>query len=64
MNTSAAIELLVALLTQAARVSLLLQAAKAEAREITDEEWRELLNDNDAARARLVEAIVKARGAQ
>lgn len=64
MNTAAAIELLVALLTQAARISVMLNLAKAEARDITNEEWRELLNENDAARARLIEAIAKARGAQ
>lgn len=61
-NFTAAIELLVALLTQASRVSLLLQTAKAEDRDISMDEWRALLAENNTARDRLVDAIITAKG--
>ena len=61
MKTLAATELLIALLSQAFRISQLLQAAQSGQRDLTDPEWNDIVGDNDAARARLEAAIQKAR---
>lgn len=57
----AAIELLTALLTHAAKLSATLQAAQAEDRELTPEEWNGILLENDAAMDRLQAEIARAR---
>lgn len=60
-NALAATELLIALLAQAARISEILRVAQAGERDLSQEEWGEILADNDTARARLEAAINKAK---
>ena len=65
MNTAttaaAGIGLLLQLIEQAARVSLLIRAAQAEGRDVTSAELASLVAENDAARQGLVAAIAQAR---
>jgi hypothetical protein len=51
---------LLQLIEQAARVSSVIRQAQAEGREISQNEIEQLIAENDAARAKLVDAI-KAR---
>ena len=57
----AAIDLLIALLNSAGRISVLIAKAHAESRDLTEEEWAQIVADDDSARASLVEAIAKAK---
>jgi hypothetical protein len=57
---AAGIGLLLQLIEQAARVSSVIRQAQAEGREISQNEIEQLIAENDAARAKLVDAI-KAR---
>jgi hypothetical protein len=63
MSASAAaagIGLLLQLIEQAARVSGVIRQAQAEGREVTQAELAEIVAENDAARAKLVDAIRRA----
>lgn len=53
----AGIGLLLELIEQAARVSSVIRQAQAEGREISQDEIKQLIAENDAARAKLVDAI-------
>lgn len=57
MNTEQAVQLLIALVYQAANLTKLIDQARAEGRDITDEEFASLRQQDDAARARLQAAI-------
>lgn len=56
-NALAVTELLMELLIQAQRISSFLQLAQAENRDLTENEWRDIVAENADARARLVAAI-------
>lgn len=57
MSTAAAVELLLALITNASKISALIKQAKAEGREkLTPEEWQAILSADDAARKQLQDA--------
>jgi len=60
-TAAAGIGLLLQLIEQAARVSLLIRAAQAEGRDVTSAELAALVAENDAARQGLVDAIARAR---
>ncbi len=63
MSASAAaagIGLLLQLIEQAARVSGVIRQTQAEGREVTPAELAEIVAENDAARAKLVDAIRRA----
>jgi hypothetical protein len=60
-TTLAAIELLTALLTHAANLSLILQKAQAEGRDLNADEWAGIIGANDAAIGRLLAEIENAR---
>jgi hypothetical protein len=58
----AAVSLLIALLNQSGRISATIATARAEGREeFTPEEWTEILDRDDAARALQVAALAKAK---
>jgi hypothetical protein len=57
---AAGIGLLLQLIEQAARVSGVIRQAQAEGREVTPAELAEIVAENDAARAKLVDAIRRA----
>lgn len=61
MKVLAAIDLLIALLNSAGRISVLIAKAQAESRDLSEEEWGQIVADDDAARASLVDAIAKAK---
>ncbi len=61
-NIGLALNLLLALLSKASEISALINAARAEGRDISDEELVALGVADDIARDELVEAIKKARG--
>lgn len=55
-----ALDLAISLITRGLQISQLVKAARAEGREtFTAEEWAVITGEDDAARARLVEAIEK-----
>lgn len=60
MEVSAAIELVLALLAQAQRISGVIGKAIAENRKISPAEWAEIKAADDASRSTLVDAIKKA----
>jgi hypothetical protein len=60
MHISAAIELVLSLLSQMQRVSGMIAKAIAEKRDISTDEWAEIKAADDAARADLAAAIKKA----
>lgn len=60
MQISAAIELVLALLAQAQRISGVLAKAIAESRDISPDEWADIKAADDAARDELAAAIAKA----
>lgn len=60
-TTLAAIQLLTALLDHAARLSLLLQQAQAEDRDLSEAEWSGILAENAEAMARLEAEVARAR---
>lgn len=60
MQISAAIELVLALLAQAQRISGVIGKAIAENRAISPTEWAEIKAADSASRVSLVEAIAKA----
>lgn len=62
MNAAAAIELLLALINGAGRVSAAIRQAQAEGRDITKEELEVAFAEDDAARDSLVAAIQRAEG--
>lgn len=63
MKSAAAIDLLLALMQNAARISSLITQARLEGREeLTPDELQSIILDNDGARALLVDAIARARG--
>lgn len=60
MKVTAAISLALQLLESAARVSAAVRAAQARgADELSVDEWREILTDNDTARTALIDAIAR-----
>jgi hypothetical protein len=61
MNTAAILDLILSLVSRLQAAAALIQKARAENREITDAELDTLVADDDAARAKLVEAIAAAR---
>lgn len=61
-STVVAINLLLQILTQAQGLTALIQKARAEGRDVTDEELDALVDADDAARARLDTAIAHAKG--
>lgn len=61
MNITALIELILALGTQIREAATLIQQARAEKRDILDEELAVLVAKNDVARAELVAAIERAK---
>lgn len=57
MTIAAAVELLLALATNAGQISALISKAKAEGRDtLTPEEWASILSADDAARKKLADA--------
>lgn len=61
---SAAVDLLVALLSNATQISTLIQTAQAAGRTtLTAEEWASVIGADNSAEAALVAAIAKAKGA-
>ena len=62
MGVDVAVSLLIALLNQAGVISAVLSKAAAEGRtKLTPEEWTNISNMDDTARADLVAAIAKAK---
>jgi hypothetical protein len=60
MKTAAAVDLIIALLSRAHEISMLLAAARAEGREeLNDSEMASIVATNDLARSELVAAIEK-----
>jgi hypothetical protein len=57
MNETLLIELMIELLKQANAATLLLQKAKTEQRDVTDDELDQVVGAADAARQRLVDRI-------
>lgn len=62
-TAAAGIGLLLQLIEQAARVSLVIRQAQAEGRDVTSAELAALVVENDSARQDLVDAIAQARAA-
>ena len=61
MGIDLALELLLALLAKTSEISALIAQARAEGRDtLTPEEWSTITAADDAARARLADAITKA----
>lgn len=61
---SAAVDLLVGLLSNAQQISTLIQTAQASGRTtLTAEEWASVIGADNSAEAALVAAIAKAKGA-
>lgn len=60
-TAAAGIGLLLQLIEQAARVSLVIRQAQAEGRDVTSAELAALVVENDSARQDLVDAIAQAR---
>lgn len=58
---NAAIELLLTLIANAARVSAVIRQAQAEGREVSPAELSEIILEGDGARAALVDAIARAK---
>jgi hypothetical protein len=63
MTISLAVELLLALLKNSATISQLIQKAQGEGRDITSAELSTLVDTDNLARAKLVEAIAAAKAA-
>ena len=62
MGVAEAVTLLLALLDRAAAISALIAKAQAEGRpNLTAEEWKQITDSDDAARAELVAAIAAAK---
>lgn len=61
-NIGLALNLLLSLLSKASEISALINAARAEGRDVSDEELAALGVEDDIARDALVEAIRKAKG--
>ena len=63
MNSAlVALDLAISLITRGLQISQLVKAAQAAGRDtFTAEEWAAITGEDDAARARLVEAIEKAQ---
>jgi hypothetical protein len=61
MNAELAVELLIAIIDQAATISALLTKAKAEGRDVTSAELDTLALADDLARAQLIVAIANRR---
>lgn len=61
-NVAILIQLLVSLLGQADKIAKLLNAARSEGRDVSEEELATLFTEDDAARARL-QALIDARDA-
>ena len=59
-TAAAGIGLLLQLIEQAARVSSVIRQAQAEGRDVTPAELAEIVAENDAARAKLADAISRA----
>jgi len=62
MNAALAIQLLLGLLDRASAIGDLLKKAKDEGRDLTEAEIDKLVEEDDAAKEALEEAIAKARG--
>jgi len=63
MTISLAVELLISLLQNSAAISLLIQKAQGEGRDITAAELATLVETDNLARAKLVIAIADAKAA-
>jgi hypothetical protein len=63
MTISLAINLLIALIENAAAISQLIQKAQGEGRDVTSAELQALLDTDALARAKLVIAIAEAKAA-
>lgn len=63
MNVDLLISLLIALASHAGEISALITAAKAQGRDITDEELRAVFDKDALARAKLTVDIAAARAA-
>ena len=61
MNATAIIDLILSLVSRLQAAASLIRKARAEGREITDEELDVLVAEDDAARAELVAAIENAK---
>lgn len=61
MKAFAALDLVLQLLLQAQQISTVVMAAQHAGRDLTEDEWARIISDNDAARARLVAELEKAR---
>ena len=61
MNTLAAVDLVLALLTRVQAISSIIAQAQAEKRDITQAELDQIVADDDKARVDLVAAIEKAK---
>lgn len=59
---SLALELLVQLMVQSQKISVLVQQAQSENRDLTDEEFEAIATDANASRLALVNAIQTAKG--
>lgn len=59
---SLALEVLIQLTLQAQKISVLIQQATAESRDLTNEEFEAIATDANASRAALIQAIAKAKG--
>lgn len=62
MKVATAIDLVVALLMQAQKISQIAAQAQSEGREISSEEWAKIISDDDVARQALVDAIKRSGG--
>jgi hypothetical protein len=61
---TAAVDLLVALLSNASKISQIIQAAQAAGQTtLTPEQWQSIVGDDDSAEAALAAAIAAARAA-
>lgn len=60
-TAAAGIGLLLQLIEQAARVSMVIRQAQAEGRDLTSAELASVVAENDVARAALIAAIDRAR---
>ncbi len=63
MNSDLAISLLIALISHASEISALITKAKAEGRDITEDELQGVFDADAVARARLTLAIATAKAA-
>ena len=61
MGTLAAIDLVLALITRAQQISVLVAQAQSEGRDLSAEEWSEVIKADDQARTALTDAIAKAK---